>query len=70
VVEKKATNRSAAFKRLATKTPVRKTASRVSTAPATQTIVVKAAGQSAARKSPAAKQAAPRPARKTAPRSK
>jgi len=70
VVEKKATNRSAAFKRVAAKTPARKTASRVSTAPATKTIVVKAAGQSVARKSPAAKKAAPKPARKTAPRGK
>ncbi len=70
VVEKKATNRSAAFKRVAAKTPARKTPSRVSTAPATKTIVVKAAGQSAARKSPVAKQAAPRPARKTATRGK
>ena len=76
-VEEKATNRSAAFKRVAAKSPLRparKTASRVSTAPATQTIVVKAAGQSAARKSPAAKKAAPtaarKTARKTAPRSK
>jgi ribosome-associated protein len=70
-VEEKAGNRSAAFKRVAAKTPARKTASRVSTAPATQTIVVKAAGQTAARKSPAAKKAAaPRPARKTAPRPK
>jgi ribosome-associated protein len=70
VVEKKATNRSAAFQRVAAKTPARKTATRVSTAPATRTIVVKAAGQSAARKSPAAKKAAPRPARKSTPRSK
>jgi ribosome-associated protein len=70
VVEKKATNRSAAFKRVAAKTPARKTASRVGTAPATKTIVVKAAGQPAARKSPAAKKAAPRPARKTATRAK
>jgi ribosome-associated protein len=71
VAEHKATKRTAAFKRVAAKTPARKTASRVSTAPATKTIVVKAAGQSAARKSPAAKKAAaPRPARKTAARSK
>ncbi len=69
-VEQKATNRSAAFKRVAAKTPARKTPSRVSTAPATQTIVVKAAGQSAARKSPAAKKAAPRPPRKTPTRTK
>ncbi len=73
-VEEKATNRSAAFKRVAAKSPARparKTASRVSTAPATKTIVVKAAGQSAARKSPAAKKAAaPTAARKTAGRSK
>jgi ribosome-associated protein len=75
VVEKKATNRSAAFQRVAAKAPAsktaaRKTASRVSAAPATKTIVVKASGQSAARKSPAAKKAAPKPARKTASRSK
>jgi ribosome-associated protein len=70
VLEKKGTNRSAAFKRVAAKTPARKTASRVSTAPATKTIVVKTAGQSAARKSPAAKKAAPRPARKTPARPK
>ncbi len=70
VVEKKATNRSAAFKRVAAKAPARKTPSRVSTAPATKTIVVKAAGQAAARKSPAAKKAAPRPARKTPTRPK
>jgi ribosome-associated protein len=69
-VEQKATNRSAAFKRVATKTPARKRATRESTAPATQTIVVKAAGQSAARKSPAAKSAAPRPARKSPARKK
>jgi ribosome-associated protein len=69
-VELKATNRSAAFKRVAAKTPARKTATRVSTAPATRTIVVKAAGQSAARKSPAAKKAAPRAARKTPARPK
>ena len=79
-VEKKATQRSADFQRVtgktssnktaanktaATKTRARKTASRVSTAPATRTIVVKAAGQSAARKSPAAKKAAPETARST-----
>jgi hypothetical protein len=55
---------------VAAKTPARKTATRVSTAPATRTIVVKATGQSAARKSPAAKKAAPRAARKTPARPK
>ncbi len=73
VVEKKATNRSAAFQRVASKTPARKTATRASTAPATKTIVVKAAGQSV-RKTPAAKKAAPaavrKPARKTPTRAK
>jgi ribosome-associated protein len=64
-VELKASNRTAAFKRVAAKAPRRP--ARESTAPATQTIVVKPAGAKPAGK-PAAQPAAKKVARKAAVR--
>jgi len=77
-VEKKATNRTAAFKRVAAKSPARRTTGggRESTAPATQTVVVKSksapksVGKPSAKPAPkpAAKKAAPFAAPRVAPK--